>query len=164
MMNLAQKISLITTTMFWGILAGGVMYTHIVYFPPYLSHLPESNQLITGDYGLHDNLFWMTIHPMVILTTIITLILNWKLRIRQKYILSSFGIYILALLATAIYFVPELMAFADSDNYPNVSKTEWIKRGQTWLNLSLIRGFFIFIGFILLLLALSNDNKEQKNS
>ncbi|MFN3754110.1 hypothetical protein [Flavobacterium sp.] len=160
----AQKFSLITAIILWGNLVGGVMYTHIVYFPAYLSHLPESNQLITGNYGLHDSHFWMIIHPLAILTTIITLILNWRLRIRRKYILSSFGIYILALLATAIYFVPELIAFADSVNYPNVTKTEWIKRGQTWLSLSLIRGFFIFIGFILLLLALSNDNKEEKNN
>ena len=156
-MQKAQQISLFTAITFWAIIVGGVMYSHIVYFPPYLSHLPESNKLITGEYGLHDGSFWMLVHPFAILSTIIALILNWKLKTRRKFILITLSIYVLAIIATAIYFVPGLMAFADSNNNSTVSPSEWFQRGQTWQHLSWIRGFFMYIGFVMLLIALTKD-------
>ncbi len=83
-MQNAKQLSLFTAITIWAILIGGVVYSHIVYFPPYLSHLPESNKLITGEYGLHDEMFWMLVHPLAILLTIITLLLNWKLKTRRS--------------------------------------------------------------------------------
>jgi len=124
------------------------MYSHIVYFPPYLSHLPESNKLITGD-GLQDGNFWMLVHPVAILSIIITLILNWKLTTRRKFILIAFGIYALAIVATAIYFLPGLKAFAASGDSTTVTASEWYQRGQTWQHMSWIRGSFLFIGFLI---------------
>ena len=115
-MQKAKQISLIITIILWATLAGAVVYSHIVYFPPYLSHLPESTSLISGEYGLHEGNFWMMIHPVAILSTIISLILNWKLTSRRRFILIALGIYALAIICTAFYFVPELMAFANSKN------------------------------------------------
>ncbi|MBC7889319.1 MAG: hypothetical protein H7Z13_15690 [Ferruginibacter sp.] len=156
-MEQARQISLFITLIIWATLIGGIMYSHIVYFPPYLSHLPESNSLITGAYGLHDGNFWMLVHPLAILSTIVTLILNWKLTTRRKFILISFGIYALAIIATAIYFVPGLMAFADSTHSTTITKSEWFQRGQAWQRMSWIRGFFIYAGFFSLLVALTKD-------
>lgn len=154
-MEQARQISLFITIIIWGTLIGGVMYSHIVYFPPYLSHLPESNSLITGAYGLHDGNFWMLVHPLAILATITTLILNWKLAARRKFILITIGIYALAIIATTIYFVPGLMAFANSTNSGTTTTSEWFQRGQTWQHLSWIRGFFMYAGFFSLLVALT---------
>ncbi len=82
-MHKAKQISLYAAIICWAVLIGGVMYSHIVYMPAYLGHLPESNQLITGKFGLRDENFWMLIHPWAILTTILTLILNWKMILIQ---------------------------------------------------------------------------------
>ena len=116
-MNQAKQISLLITLLLWGTLVGAMLYSHVVYFPPYLSHLPESTNLIKGPYGLHEENFWMFIHPLMLLSFIVTIILNWRLTVRRNYqLLTAFGIYLLAILATFTFFVPELMAFADSQN------------------------------------------------
>jgi hypothetical protein len=136
------------------------MYSHIVYFPPYLSHLPESNKLITGEYGLQEGNFWMMIHPLLILSIITTLMLNWKLPTRRKFVFIAFGIYALAIVVTAIYFVPELKAFAASGESSSLPAADWYHRGQTWQHLSWIRGFSLYVGFIMLLIALLKDRRE----
>jgi hypothetical protein len=164
-MTKARQLSLFTAITIWAIIIGGIMYSHIVYFPPYLSHLPESNKLITGDYGLKDGNFWMFIHPLAIATTIITLVLNWKLKTRRKFILMTFSIYVFAIIATATYFLPALFSFADSNNATTVTPAEWFQRGQTWQHLSWVRGFFMFIGFLMLLIALTKENTvDVRNS
>jgi hypothetical protein len=160
-MQKARQLSLFITITIWAIIAGGIVYSHIVYFPPYLSHLPESNQLITGEFGLKDGNFWMLVHPLAIIFTIITLILNWKLKVRRKFILIALCIYVLAIIATATYFLPELFAFAESNNSTTVTPSEWFQRGQSWQHLSWIRGFFMFLAFIMLLIALTKDKNEN---
>ena len=69
-MQKSRQLFLFITITLWAIIIGGIVYSHIVYFPPYLSHLPESTSLITGEYGLHDENFWMFVHPLAILSTI----------------------------------------------------------------------------------------------
>jgi hypothetical protein len=157
-MTQARQLSLLFSIMLWAIIIGGIMYTHIVYFPAYLSHLPESNSLITGKYGLRDENFRLLVHPVAILSTIITLVLNWKLKTRRKFIFISFGIYALVLVATAAYFIPGLLAFADSTNNTTVTPAEWFQKGQTWQYMSWIRGSFVFAGFFLMVMALTKDN------
>ncbi|MEO6758342.1 MAG: single-stranded DNA-binding protein [Saprospiraceae bacterium] len=162
-MQIARQLSLFLAITLWAMMVGAIVYSHIVYFPPYLSHLPESNKLITGDYGIHDENFWMLVPQFALLATILTLILNWKLKIRRKFILIAFSIYVLSIVAITIYFVPGLMAFADSNNQPTVSPSEWFQRGQRWQHLSCIRGSFITIGFLMLLVALTKDKTEIIN-
>jgi hypothetical protein len=157
----ARQISLYMTLTFWAIIIGGVMYSHIVYFPPYLSHLPESNKLITGDYGLHDGNFWMFVHPFAIVTTIAALILNWRIKKRRKLILMAFSIYALAIVATAAYFVPNLLAFAGSSSDTSVPPSVWYQKGQTWQHLSWIRGSALYIGFLMLLISLTKNYMQD---
>jgi hypothetical protein len=83
-MKQARQLSLLISVMLWAIIIGGIMYSHIIYFPGYLSLLPQSNNLITGAYGLHDENFWLFVHPFTILSTIVTLILNWKSKTRRN--------------------------------------------------------------------------------
>jgi hypothetical protein len=163
-MTQARQLSLVFSIMLWANIIGGIMYTHIVYFPAYLSHLPESNSLITGKYGLHDEYFWLFVHPLAILSTIVTLILNWKLKTRRKFIFTSFGIYALVLVATAAYFIPGLLAFANSTNNTAVTPAQWFQKGQTWQHMSWIRGSFVFVGFLLMVIALTKDNPVRKDS
>jgi hypothetical protein len=160
-MKKANEISLFATLVAWAMLIGGATYAHIVYFPAYLSGLPESNSLITGDYGLRDENFWLLLHPFAILSTTIALVLNWKMAMRRKFILIPAIIYALAIVSTAIYFVPNLMEFANSGNVTNVDRSEWLQRGQTWQHLSWIRGFFLSVGFVLLLIGLTKRNEAR---
>lgn len=161
-MQQARQVSLFIAITAWAILTGGIMYAHIVYFPQYLSHLPESNKLITGAYGLKDENFWMLVHPFAILSTITALLLNWKLKARRTFILIPSIIYAVVIIATATYFLPGLFAFAESGNSSTITAAEWYQRGQTWQHLSWVRGAFMFAGFILLLIALLKDREQVK--
>lgn len=160
-MKQARQLSLFVAITCWAIIIGGVMYSHLVYFPAYLSYLPESNNLIAGENGLKDGNFWMLIHPFAILSTTLTLILNWKLKTRRKFILMSFSIYVLAIIATAVYFLPTLFIFADAAKYPTVTATEWFQRGQTWQHLSWIRGSTLYVGFLFMIIALTKDHPKN---
>jgi uncharacterized membrane protein len=157
-MQTARPFSLFIAISFFAMLIGAIMYSHMVYMPAYLLHLPESNRLITGESGIHDEYFWMRIHPVTILSLVVCLVLNWKLKARRKFIVITLVIYITVLVVTFLYFVPELQAFAKAD--PAVTVEEWSRRGHQWQYLSWIRGCCMYTGFVLLLVALTKGNTK----
>jgi len=155
--------ALFLVVILWGTLLGGIAYSHLVYFPVYLSALPDSAVVVRGPYGLHEAIFWMTVHPLLILSLIVALVLSWKAKSRRKLILISFVIYFVVLVITQIYFLPELMAFERSPE-SNVLRSEWIARGQRWQTLSWLRGAVMYAGILPLLLALTKPASVQKKS
>jgi hypothetical protein len=156
-------ISLMLTIILWGTLLGGIAYSHLVYFPPYLSALPDSAVVVTGPYGLHEARFWTTIHPLLILSFIATLALNWRLKSRRRLILISFVVYVLVIVISILYFIPELMAFERSAS-SNVPPAEWLARGQRWQRLSWIRGAVMYAWILPLLLALTKPDSVPRET
>lgn len=146
--------SLFLAVVLWGTLLGGIAYSHLVYFPVYLSALPDSAVVVNGTYGLHEGIFWMTVHPLLILSLVAALVLNWKSKSRRKLILISLAVYALVLVVTQIYFIPELIAFEQSPR-SQVSAAEWVGRGQRWQHFSWIRGAIMYASIFPLLLALT---------
>jgi len=158
-----STISLMLSIILWGTLLGGIAYSHLVYFPVYLSALPDSAVVVNGPYGLHEELFWTLIHPLLILSLVVSLALNWKIRARRRLIGISLTLYALAIVATAFYFVPELRAFKNSPNLA-VSPAEWFARGQRWQKLSWLRGTVMYLGIVPLLLALTKPVNEPQRT
>jgi hypothetical protein len=140
----------------WGTLLGGIAYSHLVYFPVYLSALPDSSVVVNGPYGLQEGVFWVTIHPLLILSLVFSLVANWGLRDRRKLILVSLAVYVLVLAVTSVYFVPELGNFARSPQ-SGVSPEEWLARGRRWQRLSWLRGAVMYASFLPLLFALTKQ-------
>jgi hypothetical protein len=60
----ARKVVLMVSILLMGTLLGGIVYSHIVYFPVYLSALTDSSVLVNGPYALHEERFWLLIHPL----------------------------------------------------------------------------------------------------
>ena len=149
--------------MLWGILLGAIAYSHTAFLPVYLSDLPNSAVVVSGKYALNEAPFWTTIHPLLILSLITALALNWKFKARRRLMALSFGIYISVLIVTALYFVPELLAFAKSLE-STLPAAEWRARGHRWHYLSLIRGAVCFIGFVPLLIALTKSTAAPADS
>jgi hypothetical protein len=85
-MKRAREISLLAAITFWATIIGAVMYSHVVFLSAYLPNLPASTSLLSGPYGIHDENFWIPIHPLCIIALVITLVLNWNLLPRRKYI------------------------------------------------------------------------------
>jgi hypothetical protein len=154
-----RTISLMVSIIFYGILIGGIVYAHVVFFPSYLSALPASAALTNGPYALHDEYFWTLVHPLAILALIVALVLNWKIPARRKLIAIPLGLYVIAIIVTFLYFVPELRAFRSSPN-SGVSAAEWYARGQRWQHLSWTRGTISGLAMIPLLLALLAPENE----
>jgi len=144
----------------YGTLLGGIVYAHLVFFPPYLSGLPNSAVLVNGAYPLHDEKFWTLIHPLAVLSLIIALAFNWKIVACRRLIMIPLAIYVLALVVTAWYFVPELRAFRNSPNLGG-SPAEWFARGQRWQYLSWLRGAMMYLGMAPLLLALITPDENS---
>jgi hypothetical protein len=150
----ARRISLMVSIIFYGVLCGGIVYSHVVFFPTYLSALPNSASLVNGPYALHDENFWMMIHPLAILSLLLALALNWKIPARRKLIAIPLALYLMAIVVTFLYFVAELRAFRASPR-SGLSAAEWYARGQRWQHLSWIRGTILGLAMVPLLLALA---------
>ncbi|HEY8203577.1 MAG TPA: hypothetical protein VIF81_02535 [Pyrinomonadaceae bacterium] len=155
-----RDVALMISILLMGILLGGIVYAHVVFFPPYLSALPTSSVLVNGPYPLHDEYFWTLIHPLAILALIVALVLNWKIPARRKLIAVPLIVYVLAIVVTALYFVPELQNFKNSPNMA-VTPAEWYARGQRWQHLSWTRGTVMGLSYISLLLALAWREDER---
>ena len=155
-----STISLMLSIILWGTLLGGIAYSHLVYFPVYLSALPASAVVVTGPYGLNEAIFWALIHPLLILSLIAALILNRRMRPRRKLIGISLVVYALVLIASSLYFIPELAAFKRSAE-SGLSAAEWLARGQRWQHLSWLRGAVCYAAFVPLLLALATPAEAR---
>ena len=142
------------SVLLWGVLLGGATYAGLVYFPAYLSHLPESSVVVTGPYGLNETVFWLTIHPLLILSLIISLTINWSDKQRRKLIAVPFAIYITILVITQIYFLPELGAFHTSAE-SGLSTAEWAVRTSRWQMLNVVRAAVLYSSMIFLMMALA---------
>ena len=151
--NVANAL-LMLAILCWGTLLGGIVYSHIVYFPVYLSDLPASAVVVNGPYGLNEGLFWVIIHPLLILSMVAALVSNWKTRSRRNLIALSFVIYVFVLIVSAIYFIPQLALFKHSPE-STVTPAEWLVRGKRWQQLSWLRGAVMYIGVLPLLFALT---------
>ena len=157
----ARTIALMVSVLLMGILLGGIVYSHIVFFPPYLSSLPSSSVLVNGPYPLHDEYFWLLIHPLAILSLIISLVLNWRNPARRKLIAIPLVVYLLAIVVTSLYFVPELRAFHASPT-SSLTPAEWYARGQRWQHLSWTRGTLMALSYVALLLALASREDDSR--
>ncbi len=147
----------------WGTLLGGIVYSHLVYFPPYLSDLPNSAVIVNGPYALNETRFWAIIHPLLILSLIAALVSNWNSRSRRKLIAFSFVVYLVVLVISMAYFVPELILFKNSPQ-STVTPAEWLARGRRWQRLSWLRGLVTYIAYLPLLLALTKPASENLGS
>ncbi|UOK42451.1 MULTISPECIES: hypothetical protein [Flavobacterium] len=161
-MQQARQISLFIAIICWAVILGGLTYSHIVYYPNYLSHLPESTFLINDKYGLEEDKFWLIVHPLIIISTAAAFIMNWKITERRKYFLITIHIYVLSMVVTATYFYPEVIEFSQSHLSNTISPKEWRKRGHIWLIFSSIRLFFVYIAFASLLIALTRKKTKNK--
>ena len=142
-------------------LLGGVVYSHLVYFPAYLSDLPASAVVVNGPYGLNDGIFWAIIHPLLIISLVAALVLNWNSSSRRKLIAVSFVMYVVVLLISLFYFVPELVLFKHSPE-STVPATEWLARGRRWQRLSWLRGLTMYLAIVPLLFALTKPAGETR--
>ncbi|MDQ3050486.1 MAG: hypothetical protein M3Q95_06335 [Bacteroidota bacterium] len=134
----------------FAIVIGGGVYEHLAVVPRWAIGPPASLAMFQGPYGLKAETFWMLIHPITLLLYVIVLIISWK-SARRKPVLIAFGGYVLVLVITTVYFVPELIAITTT-NYSSQIDPSLTERAGMWEILSLVRlGFLILLSMVLFL-------------
>ena len=132
------------------IVIGGAVYEHINMVPTWSAAPPVSLSMFQGEYGLKGELFWMIIHPVNLLLFISCLIFHWRSE-RRKNLLIVIGTYVLILVITSFYFVPELMSILKTP-FATSNDADLTRRASLWESLSLVRlGVLVVLSMILLM-------------
>ena len=128
------------------LIIGAAVYEHIAIWPHAYAAVPASLGMFQGEYGLNSAPFWMSIHPLTLSVFLITLFISWKTA-RKKHVLLSIAGYVVVLITTFTYFVPELLELNGTPFSSDVNQ-QLTNRGTRWENLSLVR-----LGFLLVIAA-----------
>src|SRR5687768_7076840 len=96
------------TCLSFSVIIGAAIYEHTALWPSAFAELPKSLTVFQGAYHIDAAPFWKSVHPVTLLLFVITLVVSWKTN-RRKHVLVAVGGYVVILLTTFVYFVPELM-------------------------------------------------------
>lgn len=121
----------------FSVVIGGAIYEHIAVVPQWSMAAPASLAMFQGDYGLRPAPFWMMIHPVTLVFMGLSLLLFWKTTYRKSLLITLTG-YVLVLIITFSFFVPELLAITGTAYSENVDPT-LTGRAKLWESLSLVR-------------------------
>ena len=156
-MNSTKDLFLILASICFVMIIGAATYEHLAVIPQWSAAPPSSFSLFQGKYPLTAQYFWIPIHPVTILLMAGALITNWK-NPRKKNIMTVLIGYLLVLVTTYIYFVPQLMGFMETPYQDTVDET-LLAKASLWETLSLVRLVFLFVLGYILLYALTKPNE-----
>jgi hypothetical protein len=142
----------------FAIVIGAAVFEHVAVFPQWSAAPPVSLSMFQGKYGLNPAPFWMYIHPVTLVLLIASVILLWNTRSRKNLLITTTG-YVIILVTTFIFFVPELLAITGTA-YSQEINTSLVERAQLWETLSLVRVAVLIILAINLFLGLTKTNSK----
>lgn len=140
----------------FSVVIGAAIYEHLCVVPRWAAAPPYSLSMFQGEYGLNPEAFWIPIHPVTLLLLIITLMLSWKTP-RRKNLLVAVSGYIVILIITGIYFVPQLLEITGTPYSAEVD-VELTGRAKMWEALSIVRLFVLVALAIALFLGLTKTS------
>lgn len=136
---------------------GGATYEHLAFVPQWTAAPPASLAMLQGPYGLMAQNFWIPIHPITLLLMTAALLINWR-GPRRKTIALALGGYVLVLIITFAFFVPELIAITTTPYSATVDASLQV-RAARWETMSLVRLAFLVVVALVMLSALTLPNK-----
>lgn len=157
-MDTLRTLILVLASISFCIVIGGAVYEHLAIVPTWSAAVPASLTMFQGEYAIAPGRFWIPIHPVTILLLLMALIVNWPTP-RRKFILTTVTGYVMVLIATFLFFVPELMALTQSA-YSTVVDVDLTRRAKTWEMLSLVRLAFMVLLAVILLHGLSQPGSR----
>ncbi|MGC4231973.1 MAG: hypothetical protein QM594_03095 [Niabella sp.] len=139
----------------FAVVVGAAIYEHIAVVPGWSAAPPASLSMFQGKYGLNPTPFWKAIHSVTLLLLAAAIILFWKTGSKAYLLITSVG-YIIVLMITFAYFVPELIAITSTSYSENIDDF-LTKRAKQWEVLSLVRLSFLIILAITAFLGLTKS-------
>lgn len=156
-----KTLTLISASISFIIVIGGAAYEHLAVVPKWTAAVPASLSMFQGEYGLAAGKFWRLIHPITLVLLVGALAFNWKTE-RRKFVLITIGGYILVMVVTTLFFVPELFALTQTA-YSATVDPELTKRAKLWEALSIGRLCFLLILALVLLFGLSKSEEPRSS-
>jgi hypothetical protein len=153
-----KNLVYVLTCLSFSVIIGAAVYEHIAVWPSAFSELPRSLTLFQGGYKLNSAPFWQSVHPITLILFIGTLIVSRKSE-RRKYVLVPLVTYIVILVITFIFFVPELLSLTAAP-YTDTLDEGLTRRASLWVNLSLARMVILFAAAVLLYMGLTKPVAE----
>lgn len=151
-----RKIVYAFACLSFAIVIGAAVYEHVAVVPQWTAAPPLSLSMFQGKYGLNPTPFWKAIHPVTLLLLSSSLILFWRTGSRPYLLTTGIG-YVLVLIITFAFFVPELIAITGS-GYASQSDSSLVQRASLWEALSLVRLAFLILLAIVGLLGLTKQD------
>lgn len=156
-MNVKDIIHALAALAF-AIVVGGAVYEHAGVIPRWSAGPPASLAMYQGPYGINPGAFWEMIHPITLVLILITLGMSWK-GPRRGHVLFNLVGYVVVMIVTFTYFVPELMAITGTP-YADTIDPDLQARAATWEVLSLVRLVVIMVLALALILGLTKPSRS----
>lgn len=154
-----KDFSLILAIIFCGTLVGAFTYSRIAFYQVGVSPMGPAAMVATGAEGFKEEIFWMFMHPIVVLSLYIALLLNWKDNTRRPLLLISILVYCLALASMQLFYGRHLTTFVQG-HISNLAAANWMARALEWNGLGWLRAALMYISEISLLIALMRGRPE----
>ncbi len=137
----------------FSVVIGAAVYEHVAVVPNWKVAPPVSLSMFQGEYGLNPAPFWIAIHPVTLVLLLASILFFWKTESKKYVLITGIG-YLIVLIITFIFFVPELIAITQTTFGQQVDPS-LIKRAKLWETLSLVRLSFLIILAIVALIGLT---------
>ncbi len=143
----------------FAVVVGAAIYEHIAVVPRWSAAPPASLSMFQGKYGLHPTPFWVAIHPVTLVLLTATIVLFRKTGSKPYLLITTAG-YMVVLVITFAFFVPELIAITGGPYSENIDDS-LTKRAKQWEVLSLVRLSFLIILAIIIFLGLTRSKPQS---
>ncbi|HRD58588.1 MAG TPA: hypothetical protein PK504_11085 [Ferruginibacter sp.] len=137
----------------FSVVIGAAVYEHVAVVPNWKVAPPVSLSMFQGEYGLNPAPFWIAIHPVTLVLLLASILFFWKTESKKYVLITGIG-YLIVLIITFVFFVPELIAITQTTFGQQVDPS-LIKRAKLWETLSLVRLSFLIILAIVALIGLT---------
>ncbi len=142
----------------FAVVVGAAIYEHIAVVPGWSAAPPASLSMFQGKYGLNPTPFWKAIHPVTLLLLAAAIVLFRKTGSKAYLLITSVG-YVIVLIITFAYFVPELIEITGIP-YSENTDDSLTKRATQWEILSLVRLSFLILLAIIAFLGLTKSKVQ----
>jgi hypothetical protein len=143
------------------IVCGASLFEHAALATSWAADPPASLQMFHGNHGVQPPRFFRVVQPLLAVLLVAALALSWKNPERRNLLLIAGGGYLVALITTGLYFVPELTSVVMGT--PAITTEEWRSRALTWEKLALVRTLWILVFAIPLMMATRADVDQRRS-
>ena len=130
---------------------GASLFEHAALATSWAKNPPASLQMFHGEYGVAPQNFFRVAQPSLGVLLVWALVSSRKNRARRNLLVIALGGYVAAMIATGVYFVPELKNTLLGT--PAISSDELRARALTWEKLALGRTIWMLLFAIPLMRA-----------